>query len=124
MPAIWGLVNDETAGGTNTSVVDFNAQTVGAYRFNSSQYERLQSLYPVNASYFDPSHGGVVRDRARSRALTSPVLQGRQRGRPPDARPRRAGRLVQRALSSLLRPLIAQDRLFAKAMCAARDWQR
>jgi len=100
VPAIWGLVNDETAGGTNTSVVDFNAQTVGALGFTDEQYDELESLYPTNASYFDPGHGGVVRGTCSSGADLA-VLQGCQCRRPPGARPWRAGRFVQRASPSL-----------------------
>ena len=74
VPAIFGLVNDESAGGTNTSVVDFNARTVGAYTFNETQYQQLAQLYPTNASYFDPGHGGVFFKDANAAVRQTPGL--------------------------------------------------
>jgi len=79
------------------SVSEINATTVSVFNFTDAQVAGLKDLYPINASYADPSHGGVVRTRSRRDSVNVPVLQRRQRGGPAVGR---TARLVQCAPAS------------------------
>jgi hypothetical protein len=58
VPFIGGFVTDESAGFTPPTRNTVNRTTIGGWNLSDASIAEITSLYPINASYADPSGTG------------------------------------------------------------------